>query len=102
MSLPIEQVLQTVVARGASDLHLVVTQPPVIRLRGQLYRLGTEVLERDDVCVLVERIVPDHCRQELRERGKTAFGLAFDQKSRFHVTVFKQREHPSVVFHLER
>jgi twitching motility protein PilT len=90
-SLLIDKLLQTVVNQGASDLHLAVGQPPVLRLHGRLRKLETKVLEAEDTVALMKSITPDRCQTELQEAGGTDFGFAFGTAARFRVSVFKQR-----------
>ena len=87
----IDKLLQTVVNQGASDLHLAVGQPPVLRLHGRLRRLETKTLTSDDTVSLMKSITPDRCQTELQEAGGTDFGFAFGTAARFRVSVFKQR-----------
>jgi twitching motility protein PilT len=87
----IDKLLETVVARKASDLHITVGQPPVLRLDGRMQRLETKVLEAEDTVGLMKSITPERCQQELQEVGGTDFGFAFGDKARFRVSVFKQR-----------
>lgn len=96
-TLLIDRLLQTVVDTGASDLHLTVGQPPVVRLHGRLRRLQTKVLEPEDTVALMKAITPDRCQQELQEVGTTDFGFAFGDKARFRVSVFKQRGNVALV-----
>ena len=49
----IEKLLQAVIKQGASDLHLTVGQPPVLRLNGRLRQLETKVLEPEDTIGLM-------------------------------------------------
>ncbi len=87
----IDKLLHTVVNRGASDLHISVGQPPVVRTDGRLKRLETKVLEAEDTVALMKSITPERCQQELQEVGGTDFGFAFGDLARFRVSVFKQR-----------
>jgi twitching motility protein PilT len=87
----IDKLLQVVVNQGASDLHLAVGQPPVVRLHGRLRRLETKTLTADDTVSLMKSITPDRCQTELQEAGGTDFGFAFGTAARFRVSVFKQR-----------
>jgi twitching motility protein PilT len=87
----IDKLLQTVVNLGASDLHITVGQPPVVRLDGHMRRLETKVLEADDTTQLMKSITPERCQTELQEVGGTDFGFAFGDQARFRVAVFKQR-----------
>ena len=93
----IDKLLHTVVNRGASDLHLAVGQPPVLRLHGRLVKLETKVLEPDDTVALMKSITPDRCQQELQEQGGTDFGFAFGDMARFRVSVFKQKGYTGLV-----
>ncbi|MCS7015386.1 MAG: type IV pilus twitching motility protein PilT [Gemmatales bacterium] len=92
-----EKLLETVYQLKASDLHIRVGQPPVIRHEGRLKRLETKVLEPDDTQALMKAITPDRCQQELQERGSADFGFAYGDKCRFRVSVFKERGRVAIV-----
>ncbi len=96
-SILIDKLLETVVVRGASDLHIAVGQPPVLRLHGRLVKLETKVLEPEDTVSLMKSITPERCQQELQQSGSTDFGFAFGDKARFRVSVFKQRGNTGMV-----
>ena len=93
----IDKLLETVVVRGASDLHIAVGQPPVLRLHGRLVKLETKVLQPEDTISLMKSITPDRCQQELQQVGGTDFGFAFGDKARFRVSVLKQRGNTGMV-----
>jgi len=99
-TIQIDKLLQTVVNRGASDLHISVGQPPVIRLHGRLIRLDTKVLEPDDTAALMKSIAPERCQQELQEQGGSDFGFAFGNQGRFRVSIFKQKGFVGMVLRL--
>ena len=96
-SILIDKLLQTVVSRGASDLHITVGQPPVLRIDGRLLRLETKVLEPEDTVALMKSVTPERCQQELQEVGGADFGFAFGDMARFRVSVFKQRGNVALV-----
>lgn len=87
----IDKLLSAVVKQGASDLHITVGQPPVLRLSGRMQKLKTKVLEEADTMGLMKSITPDRCQQEFQETGSTDFGFAFGDQARFRVSVFRQR-----------
>jgi len=87
----IDKLLQTVVNRKASDLHISVGQPPVIRVDGRLKRLETKVLSPEDTVALMKSISPERSQQELQEVGGADFGFAFGDVARFRVSIFKER-----------
>ncbi|HJN12093.1 MAG: type IV pilus twitching motility protein PilT [Pirellulaceae bacterium] len=93
----IDKLLQACVKQGASDIHIVVGQPPVFRLHGRMRRLETKVLEPDDAVGLMKSITPERCQRELQESGSADFGFAFGDMARFRVSVFKQRGNISMV-----
>jgi len=96
----IDRLLETVISQLASDLHLVVGRPPVIRLHQRLRSLNTKVLTPEDTVALMKSITPDRCQQELQETGTTDFGFAYEDKGRFRVSVFKQRGRVSIALRL--
>jgi twitching motility protein PilT len=90
-SLNMDRLLQACVTQGASDIHISVGRPPVLRIDGHLRSLETKVLEPDDSAALMKSITPDRCQQELQEEGGTDYGFAFGEQARFRVSVFKQK-----------
>jgi len=92
----IEKLLQTVIERDASDLHLVVGRPPTLRRHGRLVSLKTQVLTPEDTVGLMKSITPDRSQQELDESGTSDFGFAYGDRARFRVSVFRQKGHISM------
>jgi twitching motility protein PilT len=87
----IDKLLATVIQLKASDLHITVGQPPVIRHHGRMRRLDTKSLDNDDTTQLMKSITPDRCQQELQQKGGSDFAIEFTDGFRFRVAVFKQR-----------
>ncbi len=96
-TIQIDRLLETCVRRGASDLHLAVGKPPVLRLHGHLRDLQTKVLEPEDTMALMKSITPERIQQEFEETGSGDFGFAFGTEARFRVSVFKQKGVTSLV-----
>jgi twitching motility protein PilT len=87
----ITRLLETAIKRGASDLHLLVGQPPVLRIHGELETLNMPKLESPDIPSLVFTLMS---RQQIRtfEREKELdFGIQFDLTSRFRINLHQQR-----------
>jgi twitching motility protein PilT len=95
----IDKLLATVIQLNASDLHIAVGQPPVVRHHGRLRRLDTKVLDSDDTTALMKAIAPDRCQQELQEKGGADFAIAYGGQ-RFRVAVFKQKGYVGMVLRL--
>jgi twitching motility protein PilT len=96
-TLQIDRLLETMVRRGASDLHLAVGKPPTIRLHTHLRELQTKVLEPEDTLSLMKAITPERIQQEFEEQGSGDFGFQYGTDARFRVAVFKQKGFCSLV-----
>lgn len=99
-TLHIDRLLETVIKRNASDLHLAVGRPPTVRVDGRLRSLETKVLEPDDTVALMKAITPERNQQEIQEVGGTDFGFAFGDAGRFRVSVFRQKGNIGLVLRL--
>jgi len=96
-TIAMEKLLTTVIQLKASDLHITVGQPPVIRQHGRMRKLDTKVLDSDDTTSLMKSITPDRCQQELTEIGGADFAIEYAEGTRFRVAVFKQRGNIGIV-----
>src|SRR5918999_3452867 len=96
-TIQIDRLLETVVKKKASDLHLAVGKPPVLRLHGHMRELQTKVLEAEDTMALMKSITPERIQQEFEETGSGDFGFAYGDQARFRVAIFKQKGFASLV-----
>src|SRR5215213_6955589 len=96
-SIQIDRLLETVVKKKASDLHLAVGRPPTLRLSGHMRELQTKVLEPEDTVALMKSITPERIQQEFEETGSGDFGFAYGDAARFRVAIFKQKGFCSMV-----
>ena len=96
----IDRLLEACIKMGASDLHLTVGRPPVLRINGRLRPLETKVLDPDDTTSLMKSITPDKKQQEVQEKGGTDFGFAFGDKGRFRTAVFRQKGNITLILRL--
>ncbi len=85
------ELLQLVLDEGASDLHLTVESPPVLRMRGEMVPLDTDPLTAEDTERLMKAITSDANRIRLNEVGGADFGFAYGDAARFRVSVFRQK-----------
>ncbi|MEY2408210.1 MAG: twitching motility protein PilT [Verrucomicrobiota bacterium] len=91
MAYSMSDLLQLVVSEGASDLHLRVATPPVLRIHGILNRIDGPPLTPEDTEELMRSITSEDHIQHVRERGGADFGFAFGEMARFRVSVFKEK-----------
>jgi twitching motility protein PilT len=97
MSIQMDDLLQVVVDEGASDLHIRVGVPPVIRLHGSMVPMDLPILTPEDTEQLMKAITSESHIQKVREQGGTDFGFAFGDQARFRVSVFKERGNHGLV-----
>jgi twitching motility protein PilT len=91
------ELLELAVEEGASDLHISVGIPPVLRIHGALHPLDAAPLRPEDTERLMKSITsPDH-QQKVREQGGTDFGFGFGEKARFRVSVLKAKGNVGLV-----
>ena len=90
-SLSIESILAESVKMGASDTHITVGLPPMIRVDGMLMPLGNQPLTAADTEYLCKSMIDKSRQQYLNERGEIDFSYIVENFSRFRCNVFKQR-----------
>ena len=85
---------------GASDLHLSVGTPPLVRKDGRMQPLDASApsLTADEVARLIEPITPDKNRQEFADRHDTDFAYEIAGLARFRANAFADRRGPGAVF----
>ncbi|MDI3281218.1 MAG: type IV pilus twitching motility protein PilT [Bacillota bacterium] len=86
------ELLAQAVERGASDLHLGVGLPPILRVDGVLTPLeGREPLEPSHTESLLRPILAPAWAKKLEELGEVDFAYSLSGIGRFRVNAFKQR-----------
>lgn len=88
----IEVLLEEVVKRKASDLHIQVGLPPMIRVDGRLMPVsGTEALTDEMVETLIFAVLDEDQKQILLKDKEFDFSFAFGDMGRFRVNAFHER-----------
>ncbi|AHB42310.1 twitching motility protein [Candidatus Saccharibacteria bacterium RAAC3_TM7_1] len=90
--LRIELLLEEVVKRRASDLHLQVGLPPMLRIDGSLTPVqGYDILGEPELETLVFAILDQEQQQILQKDKEFDFSFAFGNLGRFRVNAFHER-----------
>ncbi len=96
-----KQLLQTVVDSNASDLHLIVGIPPMLRINGILAPVpGTSVLTPDVVNELLRQALTSEQLERLNVNKELDFSLSFSEKGRFRVNAYTQKNSYAAAFRL--
>ncbi|MGB9760910.1 MAG: type IV pilus twitching motility protein PilT [Caldimicrobium sp.] len=87
-----------VVDTGASDLHLSVGNPPLLRLHGDLQRVKYKNLEEEELREMLYEIIPEEIIKKFEEEGEVDFGLEIPGLARFRVNIYKERRGIAAAF----
>lgn len=99
--LRIEILLEEVVRRRASDLHLQVGLPPMIRVDGDLIPVaGFNALDEPAVETLIFAILDTDQQQILEKDKEFDFSFAFGTLGRFRVNAYHERGNLAAAFRL--
>ena len=94
----INKLFRMVMKHEASDLHLKVGLPPMMRLRGDIRRVQAPPLSQEDMERLLYPILTPRQRRILDEEGGVDFAYIIGQdECRFRVSLFRQRGKLSLI-----
>src|SRR3954449_9158758 len=97
----IDDLLEQMVAMGASDLHITVASPPAFRKRGHITRAeGYDNFTSDDTRALLYRILSSEQQKNFELKRQLDFAYAIPGLARFRVNVYYQREAVGAAFRL--
>lgn len=98
MSIEMISLLDTVIAKRATDLQLEVGGPPMIRVRGILEPIGSAPLTASDTVRLRDAIVGGDTKAKPDTEDYAEFGFGYGGAAhRFLVTVFRQGENYGLI-----
>ena len=95
----LSELLKTTFEKKASDLHLKVGVPPILRIDGRLMPVETEKrLTQEDTVAVANTIMNPSQKTKFNERNELDMAYAVPGMGRFRVNVFKQRGSVGLVF----
>jgi twitching motility protein PilT len=101
LSVPVPELLEVVLERGASDLHLTAGAPPTIRLHGDLVRLDEyPQLSPRALQGMIYAILPQKMRERFEQELELDMSYSLVGKARFRVNVYLQRDSIGAAFRL--
>jgi len=85
-------ILASAVRQGASDIHLVIGKPPMIRARGTISQLEEfPPVNAEEAKRLIYSILSDNQKTKFEQNYELDCSVALKDVSRFRVNVFMQR-----------
>jgi twitching motility protein PilT len=87
----LDRLLKFMTDKGASDLHLKPTRPPLLRVTGRLLPIETEPLTPEDLSHMLLKILTPQQKARLDERMSVDIGYGVRGLARFRGNIYMQR-----------
>jgi twitching motility protein PilT len=83
---------------GASDLHMVAGQQPLLRIRGDIERVKFKKMENDELRAMLYEICPEEKIKVFEEHGDVDFAYEIPGLARYRCNFFRQKYGVGAVF----
>ena len=100
MVIEIKKLFQLATEEKASDLHLTVNAPPILRIDGKLRYTDFDKLSPTDTKTIIYDILTDKQKEEFERKLELDFSLSVPGVNRFRVNIHKQRGSIEAAFRL--
>ncbi len=87
----IQEILMIAKEAGASDIHITVGLPPMMRLHGELMAMNFPKLMPEDTKAIVYSMMNEKQKVTFEETGDYDFAFAVNTIGRYRVNAFRQR-----------
>lgn len=95
-----KEIIYSALRQEASDLHLTVGLPPVLRIDGELVNGGEVPLKNEDVLSAVRMLATDAQMKELETVGEIDFAVTYDSTIRMRCNAFFQQGNTALALRL--
>lgn len=92
----LRDLLDIMMKKRASDLHITVGTPPQIRVDGKLQKLPLEALTPEETKKLAYSVMNEKQRQKFEEKSELDLSFGIENMSRYRCNVFMQRGNVAV------
>jgi twitching motility protein PilT len=94
----IDRFLRLMNDRGASDFHLTVGRPPMVRASGSMETIRYRMISENDFRDLLEPITPAGLWRSFVEDGDADYSYEIPGQARYRVNLFRQQRGAGAVF----
>ena len=94
----IKKILKEMISRGASDLHLKVATPPVLRINGTLVQAEYTPPSVQDMVAMAQQILTPSQRETFENTREIDFAFGVPGVARFRANFYVQRGSVAMVF----
>lgn len=93
--------LDLAIQRNASDLHLTVDFPPILRIHGDLIPIGGEgPITPEQLESLINPLLSEYQKNIFTQDFELDFSFDFQSKARFRANVYRQKGHIAIALRL--
>jgi len=96
----IDRFLKLMNDRGASDFHMTVGRPPMLRASGSMEAIRYRVLTERDFIDMMEPVTPPRIWEEFMRSGDVDYSYEIPGVARYRVNVFRQQRGAGAVFRI--
>ena len=86
-----KQMIQEMLNKNASDLHLRVGLRPTIRYDGKLQSIEDQILLHDEMDKILSQILNDDQKTRFHQKREMDLALSVSKMGRFRINLYKQR-----------
>lgn len=86
-----KQMIQEMLNRRASDLHLRVGIRPMLRVDGVLVAIDEQILVHEDIDKILSQILNDEQKERFHTKREMDLALSISKMGRFRINLYKQR-----------
>src|SRR5580693_6965591 len=97
-AMELDPLLKFMTEKGASDLHLKPTRPPLLRINGKLLPLDATPLRSDELSEMLRGILTPAQKARLEEKLSVDIGYGVQGLARFRGNIYVQRGYHAAVF----
>ena len=90
-NISIDYILRTGVKNGASDIHLVANHPPIMRVNGELVRMGQVLLSIDELKEMLFSIISDKQKKDFEKTLELDFSYVITDGMRFRGNLHREK-----------
>ncbi|MCM3568392.1 type IV pilus twitching motility protein PilT [Neobacillus mesonae] len=95
--LNMEKLLYFAYRNQASDLHITAGITPIVRINGQLKKIGTQSLVPEDTIRMAQEITTQEQFERFQREGELDFSYSLPNICRFRVNLYRQRGSAAIV-----
>jgi twitching motility protein PilT len=88
----LQELLQTLVNKHGSDLHLRSGGPAYVRIDGELQPVAPTPLAQTEIEAMLMQVAPERAKRLYAERGECDFSFQAGEVARFRVNAYRQRQ----------